>query len=280
MILLEGQQLDIKTSTPALTDVYVTYMDRGVGATPMGNVNFTTSAIGVSNLVPSPAASVMRTVRMITVKNRDVSSEQIVSFIPNNGVTAIEPISFRLLAGDMLMYHELAGFSIRDWQGQPRTATASTETQAAVNALNLVVLPSDVINNNAVANTMQDITGLSFPVVAGQGFYFRFTVAYSAAATSTGSRWSINGPAITLLRYHSEYSLTATTRTFGEGLSAYNVPAACNATSAATAGNIAVVDGFIIPSASGTIIGRFASEVASSAITANRGSILEWIRVV
>jgi hypothetical protein len=54
------------------------------------------------------------------------------------------------------------------------------------------------------------------------------------------------------------------------------VPAASNATSAATGSNIAIIEGIIKPSGSGTVIARFASEVASSAIVAKAGSYVEY----
>ena len=140
-----------------------------------------------------------------------------------------------------------------------------------------VSLAADVVNNNVVANTLQDVTGLSFSVVAGQRYFFRFTIIYTASATATGSRWTINGPAVTGLNYTSEYSLTTATMTRNAGLTAYNLPAASNATSATTGpSNKAVIEGFVLPSANGVLIARFASEVLSSAITAKAGSFVEW----
>lgn len=145
--------------------------------------------------------------------------------------------------------------------------------------INVVSSTADTINNNAVANTMQDVTGLSFSVVAGQRYWFRFVIHYDSAATTTGSRWSINGPALTDLNYSSEYSLTTTSVTINQGLSAYDNPATSNASSAATGSNIAIIEGFILPSANGTVIARFASEVAASAITALRGSMVQYLPV-
>jgi len=130
-----------------------------------------------------------------------------------------------------------------------------------------VFLPNDVINNNAVANTIADVTGLSFPVVANTTYQFKFFIVYNSAATTTGSRWSINGPAATFMNYTSNYTLTATSITNNQGLASYNVPAASNASSLTT-NNIAIITGNIRPSANGTVIARFASEVLSSAITA------------
>ena len=62
----------------------------------------------------------------------------------------------------------------------------------------------------------------------------------------------------------------------------YDSQSGANATSpTATAGqlNTALITGFIEPSANGTVVGRFASEISSSAITAKKGSFIEWYRV-
>jgi hypothetical protein len=139
----------------------------------------------------------------------------------------------------------------------------------------ITVLGADVTNNNATANTIADVTGLSFNATAGTTYRFRATIAYTAAATTTGSRWSITGPATpTMLSYTSNYTLTATTMTINYA-SAYDIPAASNASSLAT-GNIAQIEGIIIPSVDGPVKVRFASEIASSAIIAKAGSTFEW----
>lgn len=142
---------------------------------------------------------------------------------------------------------------------------------------NSVVLASDVANANATPNTMQDVTGLSFAVEAGKMYQFEFIIMFSAAATTTGSRWAINGPTSpTYICYSSEYSLTSTTSTRNANVIAYDSPAGASATSGDTASNLAYILGMIQPSAAGTVIARFASEITVSAITARAGSMLNW----
>jgi len=92
-----------------------------------------------------------------------------------------------------------------------------------------VFLPNDVINNNGSANTLADLTGLTFPVVAGNTYAFKVVVVYSSAATTTGSRWVINGPAATHMSYTSQYPTSATAITNNTSLAGYNLPAASNA---------------------------------------------------
>lgn len=121
-----------------------------------------------------------------------------------------------------------------------------------------VFLQSDVINNNASANTIADVTGLSFPVTANTTYKFRFVIIYSSAATTTGSRWAINGPAATHMSYSSTYPTSATAITNNACLAGYNLPAASNASSQ-TNDNRCIIEGEIRPSANGTVIARFAS---------------------
>jgi hypothetical protein len=131
-----------------------------------------------------------------------------------------------------------------------------------------VSLQADVPNSTT---TLAAISGLGFLVAAGFRYGFRFVVPYTSAATATGSRWVLQGPAApTLLFGTSKYTLTATTQTVNY-FSAYNIPAAANATSLLT-GNMLIMEGMIQPSAAGTLQLAFASEVAASAITAKKGA--------
>lgn len=130
-----------------------------------------------------------------------------------------------------------------------------------------IFLANDVVNNNAVANTLQDCTGLSFPVLANTTYRFKVFIVFNSIIATTGSRWSINGPATTFMFYRSNYTLTAASETVNSGITAYNNPSASNASSL-TVGNIAIIEGIIRPSAVGTVIVRFASEISASAVTA------------
>jgi len=133
----------------------------------------------------------------------------------------------------------------------------------------LVTLGADVINNNATADTLQDVTGLSFPVLAGSTYEFEFVIPYDSADATAGSRWALNGPALTFMvaaTVHNNSQLQAAT----VSLTAYNT-GVLTGTSNLT-GNAATIKGTITCSAAGNVIARFASEIASSAITAKAGA--------
>lgn len=285
MLLLASTSdlLRVVTSAAVTTDVHASWVDMNGSTITPGRTNTLITTATTTTVVGSPGASTYRTVKTLTIRNRHASTSQTVTVLHSDGTSIPELISVMLLAGESLHYHESAGFWVTDRLGQTKSTMTNSGAGAAVNEMNLVVLGSDVTNSNATANTIADITGLSFSVTANEGYWFTFSIWYTAAATTTGARFSVNGPGSpTALAYNTCYSLSATTGTDSDTSSShttYDQPATCNATSANTAGNIAVVNGFIQPSANGTVIARFASEVSSSAIVAKRGSFLQWYRV-
>lgn len=268
----------VVTSSTATTDVHASWADLADGSSSpvFGRKNTAISSAATTTVCTAPASSTTRTLKTLTIRNRHASTAQTVTVQHYDGTTSIDLIGAVLSAGDALHYDEHQGWTVRDSYARVKSRSDGL-VSAAVNEMNTVVLASDVTNNNGVANTIADVTGLSFDVTAGETYWFEFTIAYTAAATTTGSRWSINGPGSpTLLNYRSEYTLTATSTTVNSA-NTYDTPAAANASSL-TAGNVATIWGIIKPSGNGTVIARFASEVASSAIVAKAGSMLRWIR--
>jgi hypothetical protein len=139
-------------------------------------------------------------------------------------------------------------------------------------------LAANVVNANASANTLELIEGLQMRVCAGGRYHFRFAIPYTAQATGTGSRWTIDGPSFTALSYTSNYPLTGSTQTTNYGLTGYYVPPTSNATSLLN-GSIAIIEGLIQPSATGLLRPFFASEVPNSAITALAGAMVSLTRL-
>lgn len=243
---------------------------------PVRNATNTNNSTAV-DLVGSPASSTQRVVDYISIYNTDSANATVTLRFNDNGTT-YELLVVALGSAERLEYQEGQGFKVFTNAGALKTSLNQGNTPAST-GLSTVVLGSDVINNNAVANTIADVTGLSFAVVSGTTYYFKFMIWYTSAATTTGSRWSINGPTTTNLAYRSQYSLAATTWTTNNAV-AYDTPAASNNTSSATTGNTAIIEGYITPSANGTVIARFASEISASAITAKAGSIVTYQAVI
>lgn len=228
-----------------------------------------------TDIISPPPTGYEKVIDYISVYNNDTVAHFVDLVLK---VSTVDYILHSVLLGqgEKLEYTDESGFRVLSNNGAIKQVYTNGTSPIGSN-VNMVVLSSPVVNNNGTANTMQDVTGLSFAVNAGSRYRFKFVIYYTAALTTTGSRWSVNGPGSpTELNYDSDYSLTVTTRTINTGQNAYDLPAASNASSASTAANIAIIEGVIVPSANGTVIARFASEVLSSAITARPGSYVEY----
>lgn len=281
MIVLAGTTDTIKavlSGTVASTQwqCLASYRDITTSAyTPGRQVTVTNNTTAVT-VVSAPDGSTQRVIDALSIYNPDATALSVTVNYDANGTSY--PIWKGLLnQGERVEYAEGSGFTAYSNIGAQKTA--GTVGAPVSTGWTAVVLSSDVANANASANTLADVTGLSFAVTSGQTYAFRAVIPYTSAATTTGSRWTITGPASpTLLNYTSQYTLTATTQTVNSA-TAYLIPAASNATSL-TAGNVATITGVIKPSGDGTVQVQFASEITVSAITAKAGAILEWIRVL
>ncbi len=285
MIILSStsDKVQIVTDSTANTDVHASWVDltTSTGATTAGRKNTAVTSAITTDVVSSPASGDVRTVKTLHVRNKHATVAQTVTIQHTDGTTAVELIQIQLSAGYVLHYDEGSGFEVQDSFGRSLANWSANGSGAAVNALNLVVLTSDVTNNNATANTAQDITGLTFSVTAGETYYFRFSIDYTAQAATTGARFMVNGPASpTRLSYQTRIPSGGTTESMAHGVNSYDLPSAAVTASPTVNGQIALIEGFITPSASGSVIARFASEISGSAIVAKAGSICQWVRVL
>lgn len=242
------------------------------------NTNDTTDV----NIVPAPAASTYRIVDLLSIYNDDTANATVTIKLDISGT---EYILFKvtLAPGERIEYVDGQGFKVFTNAGAIKN-TINQGNNASSSDFSSAVLGSDVTNNNGTANTIADVTGLSFPVTANHTYVFKFIILYTAAATTTGSRWAINGPTNSIIGYRSSAGLSAagtsgTDVMTDTNVAAYDSPAASNASSpTATAGqgNIAIIEGVIRVTADGTVIARFASEISGSAIVAKAGSVVYY----
>ena len=181
--------------------------------------------------------------------------------------------------GEVVRFDERKGWDVVTAVGSRNRGKRSFATPT-VGVRHGVALREDVTNANATANRLVQVDDLGFPVTEGHRYWFRAVLHYTAAATTTGARFTIYGPGGATLRYREGRSLTTTTSTVTEGHAAYELPAASNATSAATGSNMSIIEGFIdTPPRSGFVNICFASEVAASAIVLKAGSFVHFMRV-
>lgn len=230
-----------------------------------------TSPIG---LVSSPPDTVQRIIDFVSVYNNDTQNAVVtIKYNANGQEFIIKKVT--LAPTETLEYQEGQGWKVYASTGAVKSSI-NQGANASSSGWSTVVLGSDVTNNNAVANTIQDVTGLSASFLSAKTYYFKFVIYYTAAATTTGSRWGVSASAGTAanLSMISEYSLTTTTTTRNANVQAFDSPAASNASSASTGNNMCIMEGYFKPTADCTFIARFASEVSSSAIIAKAGSVL------
>lgn len=133
------------------------------------------------------------------------------------------------------------------------------------------VVVADVVNANAVANTLQDVTGLTIALLAGKTYRVRAWIVYTAAASTTGARFALNGPAGALAA--QSWTPVGGTSIAGANHNAYNGGSVTS--SSLTGQNLAVVEAMLSTTADGDLQVRFSSEVASSAVTVKPGSFVE-----
>lgn len=266
MHLKAGNSITVVTSSGADVDVSVSYDDEGSAKALSGVKNTAITTATTTTILEGPTAAVTgltRVVRHLSIRNIDSSSNDVTVKL-NDGTTNVALRKATLGAGDAIYFDRDGGWSV---------VTASTAAE-----WNTVILTADVGNSNAVADTLEDVTGLSFAAEADDTYEFEAVIPYTSAAATTGSRWTVNGPAMTAIQYVSRYTLTATTETVNY-CAALQAPAAANASSL-TAGNVAVIQGTFTPSAAGTFIIQHASEVSASAITALAGATLRYRKLI
>ncbi len=135
------------------------------------------------------------------------------------------------------------------------------------------ILRTTVAQPNTSNVTYQNVNVLQIPVVVGKTYVFRAYLIYNAATAATGIRLRMTAP--NNFWYTATVNNTATTSQYR---SLYNngVISLLSTASIATTGNVAVVEGTLIPTIAGTCIIQFASETNGNAITIQPDSILQY----
>ena len=141
------------------------------------------------------------------------------------------------------------------------------------------VLAANVATTSA---TLVDVTNLSFAVAANKTYKFKFVIYYTANATGTGARFTINGPTFAAngLYYTTSANIATTGGWAVQPQIAYNSGTALGS-SYTTALNLCIMEGTVATTASGTVIARFLTETASTTTITVLGtggliSYVEW----
>jgi hypothetical protein len=120
-----------------------------------------------------------------------------------------------------------------------------------------------------------DAPGLSFPVVAGTYYKFRFMVPFRSSATGNGIRLSLAVPAFTVFSATAEIPNGAdgTGTTFRGWITSSNDLVLSAGVQAINTDYIAIVEGVILATSNGNIQLRYGSELTTATITLRNGAL-------
>ena len=130
---------------------------------------------------------------------------------------------------------------------------------------------------NAGAGVYTDITGLTFPVLNGNTYGFKFYIVFQSANTGTGQKASVNCPTGTL-DFFSTHQTVANSATVGVNtwLHRHSVTrddmTVLGSTITAGVDLVVIIEGRYICTADGIFAARFANELANTDITVEAGS--------
>jgi hypothetical protein len=246
---------------------------------PLRNVTLT-NGVSQVDLVGSPSASTYRVIEYLSVYNADtVVNEVTVRFY--DGATGYRLIVCRLAIGEKLEYQEGIGFRVLSNGYSVKTST-TFDSISNTTSFGMLTLGADVVNAPITANATLEIPALAMPVKKAKKYWFRHMFFYSADAATTGARFNLYGNASAQGYFYMQYqnsTATTTNSTFGS-ISTYLATLLSSTSSAATNGNVAVLEGIISPDSDGVIIPVFGCEVASSNnITVKAGTFLQYQQI-
>jgi hypothetical protein len=134
---------------------------------------------------------------------------------------------------------------------------------------------------NAGAAVFTDITGLTFTVVSGTDYAFKFYIVFQSAATTTGWKASVNHPGGTVDHF-TTYQTVVNSATGATGwLQKHNTAtddmSLLTSTITAAVNLVCIIEGCYKCTANGTFAARFANELAANTdIVVQKGSWGMW----
>lgn len=275
MLLLSStaDKLRLVTGSAVDVDVHASFVDitgsPSVATPSRTNSKITTAT--TTDIVASPAASTIRNVKTLHVHNVHASSSVLITINHTDGTNVVKLYEVTLLAGERLAYVEGQGFRVIDVNGAERISTVKLDAKLRV--------VSDVVN---ATTSFADVTGLTQNLQSGKKYAFECHLFHQTNATTTGAQFGVNiGAAPTVLDLCAIQQITSSVTAAAYGSSAMvtarDTAAVVETTGPGAVNMLAILSGFIQPSADGTFAIRCASEVAvASGLTIKAGS---WLRI-
>lgn len=280
----DSLQVVLAASATTQAQCFVSYRNTTSSAiTPLRNVTATNNTTAVT-LVPSPSASNQRVVDYISIYNANSSNITPTIRFNDNGTT-YELFSATIAPGEKIEYQEGTGFLILNTSGGIKTASEYGIYNTTV-PWTTVVLSTDVTNSNAVASTMEDVTGLSFSATTGT-YWYRIEAFGATNGAGRAGAIAINGPAFSNAALIGYAFSTAAAINGGNAYASSQYNATANTTAGPTWATISgyqttnyVVEGFVALTANGTIQVRHSCSNAGGSFTTKAGSAIHYYKVL
>lgn len=261
MIILASttDKIQLTTGAAVTCDVHASVVDHTTATDNVvaTNQNTAISTATTTDIVAAPASGNVRNVKTINVRNKHASSSVDVTVIFDANGTDYELYKVTLNSQETLEYVEGVG-----WFVAPAAAKIDVK----------LLVASDVIN---ATTSFADVTGLTYPVSSAKNYGFQANLIHTNDASTTGSRFGINGPTMTSVIVSTIDTVTTsvTASAHSSGTVTALDTAATAQTTGSTSARLGILTGWFLPSASGTFAIRCASEVAVAAgLTVKAGS--------
>lgn len=277
MLLLTSTSDIVRVITGSASDieVYAAYIDNASGTiTPGRTITASITTATTTTVVASPGASTQRNVKYLNLTNNHASQSTTVAVEIFDGTNAAELRQVTLLPGENLALLDSGEWKHRDAEGAEYDQSRKMDM--------CVRVVSDVTN---ATTSFADVTGLTVNLLSGKKYVFEAVLFHSTDATTTGARFGINiGAAPTAMSLAGIQQITSsvTAATYGSSamVTARDTAAVVETTGPGATNMLAIIKGFIQPSADGTFAVRCQSEVAvAGGLVVRAGSWL-WIREV
>lgn len=206
----------------------------------------------------------------MVIRNHSATVVNDVTMLRTNGTNTPPSEKVTLLPGETLEYAADGVWVHKDANGGVYGPGAKLDV--------VLLVASDVTN---ATTSFADITGLTYPLKSAKKYAFEAHLVHQTNATTTGSRFGVNGPASPTLLVMSQISgetpgIAASNIAIGCA-TAYDTAASASTTGPGTTNTLAIISGFIQPSADGTFALRCASEIAvAGGLVIKAGS---WMRL-
>jgi hypothetical protein len=170
--------LELTNGTITNIDVFVAYADHTTAGATLGDQQALITSATTTTICAAPAASTQRQIKTINIRNT-TSTPSVVTVKKDISGTEYDLFSITLGGNENIEYLDGRGWCVYTNGGAVKTSI-NQGSASITSGISAAVLASDVTNNNAVANSIANVTGLEFPVNSGSTYWFRFIMLVRA----------------------------------------------------------------------------------------------------